>query len=91
MNDTLFVEFEIKLNSLRDFPDRDAIMRITKFAEDNVNVASLIVNIMAAKVIDPATNITYKLPIFYCMDSIMKNVGGPYAALYSRHLAGISS
>ena len=88
MTDYLFIGFENMLNSLRDFPDREAILKITKFAEEQINSSVHVADILLAKIIDPSTNITFKVPLFYCMDSIMKNVGGPYAFHFSRYLAG---
>lgn len=88
MSDYLFICFENMLNSLRDFPDRDLILKITKFAEEQIHLSTNVADMLLAKIIDPTTNITFKVPIFYCMDSIMKNVGGPYAALFSRYLLG---
>jgi hypothetical protein len=89
MEESKLFEFEEKLNSLKDWPDRNLILEITKFAHDNINYAGFIVNIVAAKCIDPLTNVTFVLPLFYLMDSIMKHVGGPYAALLARHIAEI--
>lgn len=84
-------DFEYKLNLLKDFPERNMILDLTKISEIHISLAEFLSNIIAAKVVDPMTNITYKLPIFYLMDSIMKNVGGPYAALFGRHLLEIFS
>ena len=88
MADYLFIGFENMLDSLKDFPDRETILKVTKFAEEQIDHSIHVADIIAAKIIDPKTNITYKVPIFYCMDSIMKNVGGPYAFNFSRYLAG---
>jgi hypothetical protein len=35
----------------------------------------------------PTTNIAVKLPLFYLMDSVMKNVGGLYLDLFAAHIA----
>lgn len=91
MSDLILRDFEYKLNQLRDFPERASILDLTKFSEVHISLAEFLANIIAAKVIDPATNVTYKLPIFYLMDSIMKHVGGPYAAFFGRHLLEIFS
>ena len=44
---------------------------------------------IVARIIDPATEVGHKLPIFYLIDAVMKHVGGPYPALFSRHLAEV--
>jgi hypothetical protein len=82
-------EFEEKLSRMRDYPEKALIFDITRFAESNIAYASQLANIIVARIIDPQTNITYKLPIFYLLDSIMKHVGGSYPALFSRHLAEV--
>jgi len=51
-------------------------LEIHTYLGTNWILFSYIVNMIAAKCIDPQTNITYKLPLFYLMDSIMKHVGG---------------
>jgi len=86
MADLILRDFEYKLNQLRDYPERASILDLTKFSEVHISLAEYFANIIAAKIIDPKTNVTFKLPIFYLMDSIMKNVGGPYAAFFGRHL-----
>ena len=34
----------------------------------------------------PKTNIAFKVPLFYLVDSILRNVGGIYCSLFSSHL-----
>jgi hypothetical protein len=87
--DRLLAEFEAKLNRLRDFPDKAIILDLTAFCERSINISLHLADIVIARIIDPATNLAFKLPIFYLLDSIMKHVGGPYPALFSRHLAEV--
>jgi hypothetical protein len=79
-------DFSIKLSCLRDFPDRAIIFDLTKHAEDHIQLSNALSNVLLDRLLDPATNLTFKLPTFYLMDSIMKHVGGPYPALFSRRL-----
>ena len=37
--DTIFHDFESKMSSLRDWPDRAIILNITKLAEVHINLA----------------------------------------------------
>lgn len=82
-------EFVNIFYTLKDYPDRNVILEITRFAEIHIDFASHLADIIVARIIEPETSMTYKLPIFYLIDSIMKNVGGPYAALFSRHVAEV--
>ncbi len=83
----LSADFNVMLNRLLDFPDKTIIFDITKFAELHVvDFAASIAERIVLRIVDPNTNPTYKLPTFYLIDSIMKHVGGPYAALFSRYL-----
>ena len=70
-------------------PDKNLIMELTKSAEEHIDAAPYIANVVVARVIDPATPASHKLPVFYLIDSIMKNVGGPYAFLFSKHISDV--
>jgi hypothetical protein len=83
------MDFEVMLSHLTDFPDKKIIFDITQYAEINILNGGQIANIIIGRIVSPATNLTYKLPTFYLIDSIMKHVGGPYAALFSRHLGEV--
>ena len=83
---SLLATFEMLIQNLRDHPAQDIIMGLTKQAELHINEAYLIVEIISAKLGNIATPPGYKLPLFYVMDSIMKNVGGPYAAYFSKNI-----
>lgn len=89
MSMSLLAEFESKFNRLGNYPEKTIIFDITRFSEVHIGIANILANIIVARIIDPNTNLTFKLPIFYLIDSIMKHVGGPYAALFSRHLAEV--
>ncbi len=87
-NDVL-MKFSSTLEQLKDWPDRDMIISLTALTEHNINLANCFVDIVIARVINPATNSSYKRPIFYLIDSIMKHVGGPYPAMFARHFSEI--
>ena len=87
MDPSLILEnFKIGLSQLRDFPDKKVILDLTRFSEDHLPMAPALVNILVSRLMDPTTNITYRLPTFYLIDSVMKHVGGPYPNLFSRVL-----
>lgn len=88
-NDIALTEFGHLFYRLKDHPDRELIMELTIFCEIRIDLAAHLADIIIARIIDPQTNMTYKKPIFYLIDSVMKNVGGPYAALFSRHIAEV--
>jgi hypothetical protein len=87
--DRLLADFETKFHHLKDFPDRAIILDLTAFCELHIEIAPHLADIIIARIIDPNTNLGYKLPIFYLIDAIMKHVGGPYPALFSRHLGEV--
>lgn len=82
----LLNEFHSMLGRLQDFPDKTIILEITQFAATHIELDNQISSIIIARIVDPQTNLTYKLPTFYLIDSIMKHVGGPYAELFARYL-----
>lgn len=67
------------------------ILALTALCEHNINLAPYFVEIVVARLINPATNSTYKRPIFYLIDSIMKHVCGPFPAMFSKQFAEIYS
>lgn len=80
-------QFDAVFSHLQAYPDRAIILELSKMAEIHVDSAYFLVNLIVARVIDPKTIVSWKLPMFYLIDSIMKNVGGPYAALFGKHIA----
>lgn len=71
-----------KLEGLRDWPDKLVITELTAIAERNIGFAEHFAKILVGRLSDQRTHSTYKLPIFYVIDSIMKHVGGPFAVLF---------
>ena len=86
--DALLAEFEGKYARLV-WADKNIILDLTAFCERNIAISLHLSDIIIARIIDPATDVTHKLPIFYLIDAVMKHVGGPYPALFSRHLAEV--
>eukprot|EP01031_Cornospumella_fuschlensis_P032832 gene32832-39697_t len=81
--DEIFLQFSNRLEQLKDWPDRDIILSLTKICEDYVNLAQFFVEIVVNKLIHVNTNPTYKRPLFYLIDAIMKHVGGAYPAMFT--------
>ena len=86
--DDLLAEFEGKYVRLT-WPDKNIILDLTAFCERNIAISTHLSDMIVARIIDPATEVGHKLPIFYLIDAVMKHVGGPYPALFSRHLAEV--
>jgi CID domain len=85
--DVILAEFAALFGRLRDHPDKNLILDLTKFCERNIAIAApQFSDLIIARVIDPAIPPTWILPVFYLMDAIMKHVGGNYPILFSRHL-----
>ena len=82
----ILYEFETLLSLLKQHPDKKLILDLTKICEHYVNLAEPLSEMIIARIIDPLIPPDWKLPIFYLLDSVMKHVGGPFAALFSRHL-----
>ena len=78
------IAFVNRLETMKDWPDKLLITELTAFGETYIQSAYEISHIIVARLINASTNISYKLPMFYLIDSIMKNVGGPYAALFGK-------
>lgn len=74
-------EFNRKMNALGAFPAKDIINQLSKMAQD-VSLAPEIVNLMRKKILEASVNC--KLPLFYLMDSILKNVGNVYITLFGK-------
>lgn len=85
----ILIYFAQNLENMKDWPDKAIIMDLTAITENNINYAYNFVNIIISRLISPQTHSSYKLPMFYLMDSIMKHVGGPFAALFSKHFIDI--
>ena len=75
------------VEKLKDWPDKVIIMELTAITEKNINFAFHFANILMARLANDHTHASYKLPLFYVVDSIMKHVGGPYAALFGKHFS----
>lgn len=85
--DDVFAEFSYRVDELQDYPNRDLIVRLTQLALENVMMSEKLGNVVMAKLIHPQTLSTYKKPLFYVVDSILKKVGGPFPAYFENALA----
>lgn len=84
--DQLLRHFTAHLDRLKDWPDKNIITELTAITEHNINLAQNFAFIIVSKLGHESTFASYKLPLFYLIDSIMKHVGGPYAALFGKLL-----
>lgn len=75
--------FQHLLNSLT-LNSRALIVELTGLAEKYVDNANTIVGLIEERIVKILPK--YKLFSFYLMDSIVKNVGNPYALLFSKSL-----
>ncbi|KAM9846851.1 pre-mRNA cleavage complex 2 protein Pcf11 isoform 2-T2 [Aulostomus maculatus] len=76
-------EYQSSLEDLT-FNSKPHINMLTILAEENINFARDIVAIIEAQISKaPATE---KLPVLYLVDSIVKNVGGEYLAVFAKNL-----
>ncbi|XP_040006279.1 pre-mRNA cleavage complex 2 protein Pcf11 [Xiphias gladius] len=76
-------EYQSSLEDLT-FNSKPHINMLTILAEENLNFAKDIVAIIEAQISKaPATE---KLPVLYLVDSIVKNVGGEYLAVFAKNL-----
>ena len=82
-------EFETTFSILKEHPDKKLIHDLTKMCERHIMLSTALADMVIARIIDPLVPPNWKLPIFYLLDSIMKNVGGPYPALFSRHIGAV--
>ncbi len=87
--DGLLSTFRNIFERLNEHPDKFIITDLTKFAEDHIDIAYNVATVVVGRLISPTTPAPYKLPILYLIDSIMKNVGGPFAAFFSKQLAEV--
>lgn len=95
-NRELALEYDTALDDLT-FNSKPMIDTLTLIAQENIASASDIVILIESRitnVIYPCTQFVLilqnppqsKLPVVYLMDSVLKNVGGPYVNLFSQNL-----
>lgn len=76
-----------KLEGLKDWPDKVVIMELTAITEKNIGFAEHFAKIIMARLTNEQTHSSYKLPMFYVIDSIMKHVGGPFSVIFGKLFA----
>lgn len=79
--------FGMYLRELRDFADGNIITHITQLSIQHIGVAPQVADILTFALADQRTPPTYKKPLFYVIDSILKRAGGPYNYLFQQRLA----
>eukprot|EP00981_Chlorochromonas_danica_P002316 scaffold446_cov183-Ochromonas_danica.AAC.15 len=84
-------QFNLILQELKDWPDRDMITALTALAEQHIDLAPYFVNLIITRLTNPSTHSSYKRPLFYLIDSIMKRVGGPFPLMFTKELADIAA
>lgn len=87
--DAIIFEYKRRVLELRDWPDRDIINALTKLSREYINLAHIFTDVIVRTLIDSSTFSSYKKPLFYLIDSLMKNVGGPYAAFFTKQFADV--
>jgi len=85
----IIAEFESRLKRLADWPDKIIITELTDYLSNHVSVANHLADILVATIIDPNTPKSFKIPLFYLVDSVLKLVHGVYAELFSSHIAEV--
>lgn len=89
MSESRINRFYTKLYELKDWPDADIIKALTNIAKEDITTAPSLAQLVVQRLLDPSTNSTYRRPLFYLVDSLMKSVGGPYAAIFESHLTDV--
>ncbi|KAG8176024.1 hypothetical protein JTE90_022861 [Oedothorax gibbosus] len=88
MSEALAEEYRSSLLDL-SYNSKPHINMLTILAEDNVKFAPTIVDTIITHIKSVSPDL--KLPGLYLVDSIMKNVGGQYITLFSKHMITIFS
>lgn len=81
--------FENRLNALREWPEKKLIYELTSFAEHHINAYSQICDVILLRLRDSAISISYKLPLIYLIDSILRNIAGPYVEVMNNEIVAI--
>ncbi|XP_031427499.1 pre-mRNA cleavage complex 2 protein Pcf11 isoform X2 [Clupea harengus] len=76
-------EYQSSLEDLT-FNSKPHINMLTILAEENLHFAKDIVAIIEAQIVKAPT--AEKLPVLYLVDSIVKNIGGEYLAVFAKNL-----
>ena len=88
--------FGAYLEKLSDFPDKDLINQLTMSAQLTLRAlgeegAQAVVGAMTQLLASPSNGPERKVPLFYALDSILKNVGGLYITLFSHKVLQLYS
>lgn len=77
------------VRELRDFPDGNIIQHVTQLAIQHISSANQVVDVIIAVLIDQRTPPSFKKPLFYLIDSILKRAGGPYNHLFQQRFISV--
>ena len=80
------------ISSLHAHPDRDRIQRVTdiaKFLNQSRISAAKAVNVVAQSL--RRAPAPHKVPVLYCLDSILKNAAGNFTTLFAPRLKDMFS
>ncbi|GFX01212.1 pre-mRNA cleavage complex 2 protein Pcf11 [Trichonephila clavipes] len=86
MAEAVAEEYRASLCDL-NFNSKPHINMLTMLAEDNDQYAQLIVDTIVTHI--KTVQAELKLPSLYLVDSIMKNIGGQYIILFSKHMVSL--
>lgn len=82
-----FTAYRSSVNTLGTFPDKYLIQNLTQMAERAPDsVKRPIVDHMESVICDPHIKPERKLPLCYLIDSMLKNIGGVYIALFGENV-----
>ena len=68
-------------------PDRETIIRFTNIAKDYISIADEVVDAIKYRL--GRTQPAHRMPIWYLIDSIIKNVGRQYIHSFSDHIVSM--
>ncbi|KAJ3035116.1 mRNA 3' end processing factor, partial [Rhizophlyctis rosea] len=86
--DQIKQEYRASLQDLT-FNSKPIITNLTIIAQENVNAAQAIVGAIEEQMRD--ANPKHLLPLLYLTDSILKNVSGPYPAIFAPNIVNTFS
>lgn len=88
MSDESWVHaFSTQLDELRDFPEQAKINNVAHIAKTQERLAGPFVDCVINRLINISTPPTYRKPLFYAIDAIMKAAAPAYVPHFARQLA----
>lgn len=84
----LINSYKKKVDLLRDHPDSKLITSLVEISK-NIQYGEEFIKYLIEKLINKVSPGTFKRPIFYLMDALMKNSPAIYPNLISKHLSPV--